>query len=320
MKINPQEKVNGSVTCLPLQHKSEMASTSMLLSKLILGTVQLGLPYGINNTDGQPSLDIAHRLLAATYRSGIRCLDTAEAYGNSQEVIGSYHQQAAGDVFSVITKYSEAKILPGGDSFKEHVFKSIRQLQVSMLDAYLFHNFDTYKRFRYWNELGELQQERCIGRIGVSVYTNEQAAEVANDDRVSLVQLPYNLLDNFSLRGSTLSLLKRNGKEVHVRSVFLQGLFYKDRNALGRLAGLHGSLTQLDRLAQESKADIGTLALAYCLRQPLIDRVLIGVETEAQLARNIDMLSSVNAIDAAVFSTIDQLTVPDRTLLNPTTW
>ena len=64
----------------------------MKKNKLILGTVQFGLDYGINNKSGIPSSNIIKQILDYAMSNGIEILDTAEAYGISQQRIGQYHQ------------------------------------------------------------------------------------------------------------------------------------------------------------------------------------------------------------------------------------
>lgn len=295
-------------------------TSSVMINKLILGTVQLGLPYGINNTSGQPTQEEANSLLATAFEKGIRCLDTAEAYGNSQETIGSYHRCAGSHQFSIITKYKGYQTFLTGADFVQHFLRNLVVLNVSSLDAYLFHNFDEYRTFNYWHELDVLRLKGMVKRIGVSVYTNEQAIEVAADERIEIVQLPFNMLDNLSQRGDILALLYQKGKEVHIRSVFLQGLFYKNRNDLNNLQPLKEYLLQLDGMARDCGVGIGALALAYCLRQPYIDKVLIGVETKAQLIENLDQASAAIHIDQNMLSEIDRIKVTIPQLLNPVNW
>ena len=194
-------------------------------------------------------------------------------------------------------------------------------MQVDFLEAYLFHSYDSYKNFAHWERLGALQDSRKLRKIGVSVYTNEQAYDVSADERVQVVQLPFNLLDNYHQRAGALEALKTTGKEIHSRSVFLQGLFFKEKSALsGKLEALRKDLEQLDELAGEARINIAILALAYALRQPLIDRVLIGVDTETQLNQNIEMLSAIHRVNASLLSSIDQIEVGESALLNPSNW
>ncbi len=290
-----------------------------MIEKLVLGTVQLGLPYGINNTSGKPSLDAAKSLLSTAFNAGIRCVDTAEAYGDSQRVIGAYHRENA-NKFCVITKYNGGQAFSTAAGFRNHFLHNLPLLGVSSLEAYLFHNYNVYQDFDHWEALEHLVAEGYIKHLGVSVYTNEQAEDVSFDDRIKVVQLPFNLLDNFSLRGDTLTRLRERRKEVHIRSVFLQGLFYKSREQLGKLFPLRKHLEQLDGLAAEQQLPIGALALGYCLQQPLIDKVLIGVETEAQLLENIALARQAKSMDGGLFQVIDDIAVSTPELLNPTNW
>jgi aryl-alcohol dehydrogenase-like predicted oxidoreductase len=117
-----------------------------------------------------------------------------------------------------------------------------------------------------------------------------------------------------------LSILKEHGKEVHTRSVFLQGLFFKDREALGKLSPLKESLLKLDILSDSVPTDIGTLALGYTLHQYCIDRILIGIETEKQLQDNVQMLSNVEKIPTEIYNAIDHVVVENSSLLIPTNW
>ncbi|MDB4129586.1 aldo/keto reductase, partial [Flavobacteriaceae bacterium] len=77
----------------------------MAKSKLMLGTVQFGIDYGINNKDGVPSIKEVFEILDFAYNNGVRFLDTAEAYGDSQSVIGKFHLQN-NNKFKIVTKFS----------------------------------------------------------------------------------------------------------------------------------------------------------------------------------------------------------------------
>ena len=61
-----------------------------MISKITLGTVQLGLNYGINNADGMPSAETAEKVLSQAIDCGITSFDTSSAYGTSEKVLGNY--------------------------------------------------------------------------------------------------------------------------------------------------------------------------------------------------------------------------------------
>src|SRR5258706_13660907 len=164
--------------------------------KFILGTVQFGLPYGINNGLGKPDQHEVNSILDFAYQSGIRLLDTAEAYGDSQEVIGKYHRQSA-NRFEIITKFSSKRDdLPV--QLKERIKRNLETLAVDSLYSYMFHSFSDFKSYyqAFQSELRELKQTGVVQRLGVSVYTNQEIEELLKVDDIDLIQLPFNLLDN----------------------------------------------------------------------------------------------------------------------------
>ena len=92
-------------------------------NKIILGTVQFGLDYGINNKEGRPTYETIKEILDLAHTKKIIFLDTAEAYGNSHEIIGEYHANS-NNKFKVTTKFSSLrKDLPSNISerIKHHL-------------------------------------------------------------------------------------------------------------------------------------------------------------------------------------------------------
>lgn len=284
-------------------------------SKIILGTVQFGLNYGINNINGKPKQAEVNDILDMAFNNKIRMLDTAEAYGDSQEVIGNYHLQSQ-NRFEVITKFgAKRNDLP--QIISERVQKDLDLMKLNSLYAYMFHSFDDLKGHfdNFKSELLKLKQQGKIKRLGVSIYTNEEAEQVLSYSDIDLVQLPFNLLDNMNLRGAILKKMKERGIEIHTRSVFLQGLFFM-KDVPAKLQELKPLLQHIDRIATQNKCTVNDLALNYALTQNLIDKVLIGVDTTTQLQENIDSMRR----DTISISEIDQIEVKETTLLNPANW
>ncbi len=288
------------------------------VSKIILGTAQFGLNYGINNKAGKPSESTVAEILDRALTHNIRLLDTAEAYGDSQEVIGRYHQTAV-ERFEVITKFGHLRTdLP--TSLEARVDHDLQTLRVDHLYAYMFHSFHDFQQLytHHRGQLATLKRTTKIQRLGVSVYTNDELTSLLDIDDVDLIQIPFNLLDNISLRGELLKKAKDRGKEIHTRSAFLQGLFFMDtQNLPANLAPLAPALESIRRIAAAHATTPEKLALAYVLQQDSIDHVLIGVDNGAQLERNVVNLPN---LPITVLQEIDQLNVPDISLLNPSTW
>lgn len=290
-----------------------------MISKIILGTAQFGLNYGINNTQGKPSYSEIKKILDYAFSSGIWLLDTAEAYGNSHQIIGDYHKNS-NNRFGIITKINfadESRDL----NLANRVNENLRQLAVDSLYCYLFHSLSDLKQYyqKYENDFNKLIFKKKVKKIGVSVYSNTELEEAMNYNLVSLIQLPFNLFDNIKQRGYGLLKAKQRNIEIHTRSVFLQGLFFKDIATLNsRFWSLSEHLAIIKKLAFNSKLDIARLALGYVLSQKNIDGVLIGVDNLRQLEQNIDNVKTNLPLD--LIEKINKIDVKESDLLNPSNW
>lgn len=287
-------------------------------SKLILGTVQFGLDYGINNNLGKPSDDVVKSILDFAFSQGVSFLDTAEAYGDAQQRIGNYHSGVK-HRFNVISKYSSKINL--SQSIGNRVEHNLKTLKVDRLYSYMFHSFDEYKHYYslFRKDLESLQESGLINKLGVSVYTNREAMQVMEDDSIGLIQLPFNLLDNLNKRKLVLQTAKERGVEIHTRSVFLQGLFFKEFSQLPyKLQSLALYLKYIKQIQKDNTIQMQELALNYALKNKMISKVLIGVDSLKQLQENIK--STFIKIDENVIQEVDKIDVKETELLNPVNW
>lgn len=289
------------------------------MKKLILGTVQFGLNYGINNQIGQPPIPEVFEMLAYASSKGVTCLDTAEDYGSAPQLIGDFHSRyKENHKFKVISKISHN--YKKEEFVLEHLKCNLDILRVSSLEGYLFHNFLMYKSSpELLNDLTRLKDKGFLKKVGVSIYTNEQLSEIINDDRCDIIQLPMNLLDNLFQKGELLQKAKSAGKEIHIRSVYLQGLFFMSSEAIpGNLYPLKPYLHQIRNLADEASVNLASLALQYVYNNPFVDKMLIGVDSLEHLSNNIAALNC--PMDSAVFNEINKIEVKETWLLNPVNW
>lgn len=285
------------------------------ISKIILGTVQFGLSYGINNKIGKPNPDSVFEILNLAYDSGVRLLDTAEVYGNAHELIGNFHRHHPSKKFQVISKVP----YEFDGNFYTKIDQYLKELNITKLKALLFHSYDSYRKnsglFSRDSKIEHLGKN--VDSIGVSIYTNEQFSEVLEDEMINIIQLPFNLFDNNNLRGSLIEKAKQKGKTIHTRSAFLQGLFFmEDENQITRI--LQKELHLIKEIAKELDISVSALALSYCLQQKNIDNVLIGVETKEQFEQNV---SEVNTqIPINYLEKINSVFIKNRDILNPSKW
>lgn len=285
-------------------------------NKIVLGTVQFGLTYGINNTSGKPNQEKVNEILATAYDAGICYLDTAEAYGDAHQVIGEFHKTHPDQIFHIITKLPHD--LEG--DVDQKIEKYLVELNVSQLHAILFHSYRTYKENQHIIQLlNTYKKAGKIEYIGVSVYTNEQIEDVIEDDDIDLIQLPFNLFDNLNLREDTLKRARMKGKIIHTRSAFLQGLFFTSLQTANETAlSLAAELEYIRELSKSYQVSLPKMALNYCLQQPDIDNVLIGVDNLEHLNQNV--LDADYSLSQNLLNDINTIIVKDVTLLNPSLW
>ena len=257
------------------------------MGKLVLGTVQFGLQYGVNSA-GRPSENVVKSILAEAAKGGIYTLDTSSAYGNSEEILGE--SITPEENFKIVSKY------PKGETPVREMFKgSLSRLKIVKLYGYLLHHFEVYKNNpKVWDDFVALKESGKVEKIGFSLYAPDELEFILNNKSpFDLIQVPFNVFDKKFL--PYMKELHEKGVEIHVRSTFLQGLFL-----------------QLDEFSNNSGLSISEIALNYNLQNPYIDGVLIGVDNVEQLKMN---LSSVK--DTPIDIVIE---VKEKELLNPVNW
>ena len=274
----------------------------MPVSKLGLGTVQFGLPYGINNTSGQTSAEEVSRILQSATEHGIHVLDTASAYGNAEAVLGKNDLTK----FTVVSKY----ITPSpGKSIEQQLQQSLTDLQVEKLYGYLAHRpAEILSDKNQWKTLKDLQQKELIKKIGFSLNTPEELKELLNKNFMpDLIQVPYNYFDNrFE---NMMRELKDKGCEVHTRSAFLQGLFFKDTHTLPSFFDL---VKPFIKRVQQQTHNISGALLHFVVAKPFIDKVIIGVENAEQLLINIRDMKLGIELDKNTINIPEQILMPSN--------
>lgn len=287
-----------------------------MIDKFILGSAQLGMNYGVTNRQGMPSEALALNILSEAYKAGIRTLDTASAYGKSEQIISLYHQLFPDQMFNLNTKIVD-------DEFRESdkiIPETISRLRVTKINTLFVHRYRDNRELGFF--LDKFQKFKCEGlieQIGVSIYTNEEAENVASMPIVDVVQLPFNALDNLNLRGAIIKLLKEKGKKIQIRSIFLQGLLATRIELPEKIKPLENSLSRLQEIALHSNRTLPQLAIDYVMGCLDIDHFLFGVDNKDQLINNLEMIKSYRPLEQEILKDIYKVETPNI-LLDPRKW
>lgn len=285
-----------------------------MITKLALGTVQFGAVYGINNKTGRITERDAEAILRRAYSAGIDTLDTSQAYGESEAVLGRLLRPDA--PFKVISKFIAAT----GATPQGMLEESRARLHADRLYAFLYHKFSDFKDYPGWyEEFLRLRAGGAVEKIGFSVYYPREVISLLDSGvGFDIVQLPYSVFDR---RFEPLfPALREAGVEVHVRSVFLQGLAFMRPAALPPgLAGMRGKIERLRAVSEKSGIPVSVLCLCFGLLNPGIDRVVIGVDGLADLESNLSGAARQDEV-AKVYDELCLLREDDEELLLPFKW
>ncbi len=198
-------------------------------NRLALGTVQFGLPYGIANQTGQISRDEAAAILNHAWAMGLDTLDTAIAYGGSEARLGEIGVKQ----WRVISKLPAVpeSVTDVAAWVENSVNGSLERLNIPMLRGLLLHCSRQLLGVRgdtLYRALAAIKDEGKVEKIGVSIYGPEELDALWPHYQFDLVQAPFNVIDRRLATSGWLKRLHQAGIEVHVRSVFLQGLLLMD--------------------------------------------------------------------------------------------
>lgn len=294
------------------------------LSRLMLGTAQFGMNYGIANKVGQPTYEQARDIIAIAYEGGVNCIDTAAVYGSSEEIIGrALAELKLAQKMVVVTKVQHmaatiSSSKAADEIVEESVVQSLKRLQLDFIPICLFHRQDN---MRYVESLLKMKEKGLVRRIGTSITTPEAAAEMVASGQAEAMQLPTSVLDYNYTRSGIIKNAADSGIAVFVRSVYLQGLILlPDEEILPELSDFIPVLQRLRRIADDAGIELAELALRYVLGIDGVTSLVIGVDTVAQMRRNLEMMVK-GPLDADLTAAA-AAAVPDmrRELFMPQTW
>lgn len=304
----------------PSQAGSRKRCFAAAIAKLGLGTAQFGLDYGVSNTRGRLSEAEARATLAVAAEGGLRLIDTAAQYGDAETALGRALPASdgfEGGGFRVVTK--TASLALGLEAVELQARASLVRMGIARADALLVHQAADLAGPdgpALWTLLRRLKDEGLFQAIGISAYASDDPVALARRFAPDIMQLPVSLLDQRLIENGALAELAGLGVEVHLRSIFLQGLLFLPRAGLpGRLAACGPRLSRIQRMIAEAGADPLQAALAFALNRPEASAAIVGVASAAELR-------AILAAAAAPTPSLDwaALSLDDPLALDPRAW
>ncbi|GAB3915734.1 aldo/keto reductase [Larkinella terrae] len=270
-------------------------------SQLTLGTVQLGLNYGISNSAGIPDREESFRMLHYAAQAGISTLDTARQYGYSEQVLGDFLEKT-GDRYA-LNLVSKFKISPAHFGNLERAWSEVRQSVVESLTALGIRQLPVCLHHKGQEDMRDvihilptilhrLKEEGLIDIGGVSAFRPEDVEYILDEEVMEATQIPLNIFDQRLLKTGLLNQLRAQSKLVFVRSVFLQGLFFMNPAQLnGTPKKAAHLLIALQNLAKRAQMSVAQLAFSFVRDLPAVDSIVFGAVNQQQIQQNSELLA-----------------------------
>ena len=284
------------------------------MNRIVLGGAQLGLPYGILNGGETLSREEVARILDTAVDHGIDSIDTAIAYGQSESIIGETSQNR----FNIISKLPPLPVDISNVSEWVHsqVQGSLSRLKCTSLDALLLHrpqDLTGAQGAELYAAIGSLMAEKMIHRFGVSIYSPEDLEGIIGTFDIHVVQAPLNVFDRRIL--VVTNQLSALNIEVHVRSVFLQGVLIANPiNRPQRFEPWSEHFALFDEWVRSSGVSAMACCMGFALQQPGIAKLVIGTTS----AESLDEI--MNSIPNSVLEAPTHLQSSVEQLIDPRFW
>ena len=281
------------------------------MNRIVLGGAQLGLPYGILNGGETLSREEVARILDTAAGHGIDAIDTAIAYGQSESVIG----ETAQNRFKIISKLPPIPLDVSNVSqwVRTQVDASLSRLKCTSLDALLLHrsqDLTDAHGAELYAAINSLKVEKIIQRFGVSIYTPDELNGIIGTFDIDVVQAPLNVFDRRIL--GIIDQLTALYIEVHVRSVFLQGvLIAKPENRPQRFQPWSEHFARFDEWVLSSGVSAMACCLGFALQQSGVTKLVIGTTSPEALTEIMTSIPNLKLeVPAHLQSSIEQLIDP----------
>ncbi|AIQ95507.1 aldo/keto reductase [Prochlorococcus sp. MIT 0604] len=268
--------------------------------KLSLGCAQFGMTYGFTNSKGKVLDKEVEKIIDYAILNDIKSFDTAQSYGDSEEVLGNYICKYSG--LKVTTKFeckskncfSDKDINKWENNFQN----SLNKLRLNNIDSFLVHNVEDLKKdgkeiLENW--LNSLFKRKLINRIGISIYSSSDLNSISLDN-IKLIQMPISLYDQRLIKNNTCSDLQKKNIAIHARSIFFQGLTLVGADKWPKLISKDFKSHHMNILRSMKSESILETSLSFIDSCKFIEKALIGVTCLEELKEIIEIKNNLQKI------------------------
>ena len=288
------------------------------MNKMILGSAQFGMDYGVSNKIGKISNQEIRNIFHFSQQNYIDTIDTAMSYGNSEHLIGIYNKN-----LQVITKLppmpSKCKDVEGW--FSNEINQSLERLRLKNLYGILLHNPDDLlgkNGLKLSNLLTSYKKKGIVKKIGLSIYDFSFIHRYLDVIKVDIVQCPFNIIDQRVINNGLANEMHDIDIEIHARSIFLQGLLLMAEHERPKYFQKWSSLwSKYDVFLDSNNITSIQACIDFVLSNKLIDKFVVGIDSLRHLKEIVELTkhSSKN-----INPNYNNLSSNDSSLINPSLW
>lgn len=300
------------------------------LSAFALGTVQLGLTYGLGEHSAKPTEEAAFAILDKAVELGVNTLDTANNYGDSEAVIGRWltKRKAEGKELPwIVTKIGHFEHCNSYDSLRDEVLKQtegcMEQLCVDKLGCLMLHDYEDYASHidDIQKVFAELKTQGLYDYSAISAYSRHDYGVIA-ESGFDATQIPLNVFDWGQIENGGLQRLADSGMMIFTRSVFLQGLvFHTPEDLDPRMDFCFPYLRRFMELYKDFELSPAALALSFVLSLPGVTQAVMGCDTADQVESNCKLFDQTVKLTSDQMDKLhDAFHDIDPRVINPSMW
>jgi pseudaminic acid cytidylyltransferase len=313
----PMTEVSSGAVTMAVKKIDEPRS---LAARMALGGAQFGMDYGLSNKVGQVTAMETAEILRKARHAGIDMIDTAQAYGESEQLLG----RIADHNWRIYTKIPAVPEHLLGERqlvaawVRDQVSLSLDRLDRSTLTGLMLHHAQQLQMDGGQHIFAALRNEQDAGRIGeigISIYEPDDLSSLRPEMRFDFVQGPLNIFDMRLAQSGWLSRLADDGCTFFARSAFLQGLLLMPAQERPPAFQRWDHLWQSwDRYLRESDISPVAACLRHLLRVRHVERIIVGVTGVQELTELLD------SVDGELPPLPVDIRTSDPLLLNPSNW
>lgn len=283
-----------------------------------IGSAQFGLDYGISNNTGQVSKKEVEQILNYARRIGMDLIDTSPYYGEAQRMIGGLR---ASNAFKIVSKTVaiEAPVITADNAsvVRKDLLLSLKTLKKNNIYGLIVHRVTDIRKKgaqHLFNTLQAIKDDGLVEKIGVSIYTEEDAEIAMSLADLDILQAPISLFDQTLIRSGALRKFQSKNIEVHARSIFLQGaLFLDPQNLPSPLSGLKSKIEKLRAISSAEGVPLHCLGINFLRSIIHVDYCIVGINT-------LNHLEQLECCKHALLPDMADFHLEAETLRNPSLW